>query len=480
MLFKKCIINGEFKESITKETIKVKNPANIDEIVGEVPALTKDEVIKAIELSYKAFKSWSNTSPTKRAEILKLAIKLISERKEEISKILTLEQGKTIKESREEVEASIKSLDYFANSVLRIIGETYDTDHLNRMSIVIKQPVGLISAIAPWNYPILLLTWKIGPALASGCTVVAKPSSYTPLSTILFAECFMEAGLPPNVLNVVTGKSKEIGNILTSHPLIRKVAFTGSSEIGKEIMKSSSETVKKLTLELGGNCPLIVFDDAELEKAVKDGVRRSFRNAGQICNAINRIYIHESIFDDFIDKFIEETSRIRIGNGIREDVDMGPLTTEDGYKRVIDYIEDALSKGAKILYGGKKPVGKEYEKGLFLEPTILINTDHSMKIIKNETFGPTAPIMHFRTFEEVIELANDTEYGLISYVYTKDLSKAIKAAKLLECGTVGINNVVGGEFAYPYGGWKMSGFGIENSHHVLDEYILIKHIRIDY
>lgn len=479
MLYK-CLINGELMESKTKETVEVRNPANIEEVVGEIPALTTEEVNYAIESAYKAFSAWSKTSPLKRAELLKKASKIVREKKEEIARLLTLEQGKTIKEAREEVEASVQSIEYFAEGVMGILGETYPSNTLNRMSIVIKQPVGVVSAIAPWNYPLLLMSWKIGPALAVGCTVVAKPALVTPLATLKFAECFYEAGLPAGVLNVVTGKAKEIGPVLTSHPLIRKIAFTGSTEVGKEIMKSSADTVKKLTLELGGNCPIIVFEDADLKSVVTGAVRRSFRNAGQICNAINRIYVHKSIFDEFVDKFIEETKKIKIGNGLLEDVEMGPMTTKEGLDKIKEYIEDAVLKGAKVLYGGKSPDGKEYEKGYFFEPTVLINTNHNMKIVKNETFGPTAPIMSFETFEEAIEKANDTQYGLVSYVYTKDLSKALKSAQLLEAGTVGINNVVGGEFAYPYGGWKESGFGVENSHHVFDEYLLIKHIRIDF
>jgi len=479
-MMQKCIVNGKLVSSKSGRTVPVINPANVEETVGEVPLLSVEEVEEAIVSAHKAFKVWSETPPSKRAEVIKKGVEIVRERKEEIAKLLTLEHGKTIKEARQEVDASLNSIEYFAEGVLRILGETYPTDKSNRLSIVIKQPVGVVSAIAPWNYPLLLLSWKIGPALAVGCTVVAKPSLYTPLSTLKFVECFLEAGLPDGVINAVTGKSSEIGSVLTSHPLVKKVAFTGSTDVGKMIMRSASDTVKKLSLELGGNCPLIVFEDADLSAAVKGAVRRSFRNAGQICNAINRIYVQESVFKDFLDMFLDEAKKIRVGNGLKEDVDMGPLTTEEGFNRVKEYVEEAKTKGAEILLGGRKPSDAEFEKGYFFEPTVLVNVDHTMKIVKNETFGPTAPIMSFKTFDEVIEKANDTEYGLVSYVYTRDLGKAMKAAKLLECGTVGVNNVSGGEFAYPYGGWKQSGFGVENSHHVFDEYLLLKHIRIDY
>ncbi|WP_041081628.1 aldehyde dehydrogenase family protein [Thermotoga profunda] len=476
----KCIVNGELLESSSGRFLEVRNPANVDEVVGEVPAMTAEEAERAVESSFLAFKSWSVLSPVKRAEIIKKGVKIAEEKSEEISRLLTLENGKTIKESREEVKSSLESIRYFAEGVLNILGESYPVDKSDRLSITIRQPVGVVSAIVPWNYPLLLLSWKIGPALATGCTVIAKPSHCTPLSTIKLAECFLEAGLPKGVLNVLTGKTSEIGRVLTEHPLVSKIAFTGSTSAGKNIMTSAADTVKRLTLELGGNCPFIAFEDADLNAAVKGAVRRAFRNCGQVCNAINRIYVHKSIFRDFVDLFVQETKKIKIGNGLREDVEMGPLTTKDGLETVKKYVEEAVGMGAKVLYGGRKPSGIEFEKGYFYEPTVLVDVDHSMKVVKNEVFGPTAPIMSFETFEEAIQKANDTEYGLVSYVYTQDLSKALKAAKLIESGTVGINNVSGGEFAYPYGGWKQSGFGVENSHHVFNEYMYIKHVRIDY
>lgn len=479
MLFK-CIVAGKMVESSSGKTILVRNPANIDETVGEVPALTMEETERAIESAYEAFKVWSRTAPSKRAEVLKRATQLARARQDEIARLLTLEQGKPLGEAKEELKASLDSIDYFAENVLSVLGETYQTDKENRLSLVLKQPVGVVAAIVPWNYPLLLLSWKIGPALAVGCTVVAKPSSYTPLSTIELAKCFLEAGLPEGVLNIVTGTNKEVGEVLLNHPLISKIAFTGSTEVGKHIMSSASKTVKKLTLELGGNCPMIVFEDADIRVSAKDAARRSFRNAGQICNAINRIYVHKSIFHDFVEALLEETRKIKVGNGLEEGVTMGPLTTLEGWNRVKTAVEEALAKGAELLHGGKKPVGEKFEKGYFYEPTVLTRVDHSMRIVKEEMFGPTAPVMSFESFDEAISLANDTEYGLVAYVYTRDLSKALKASKLLECGTVGVNNVVGGEFAYPYGGWKQSGFGVENSHHAYEQYLLLKHVRIDY
>ncbi|KAF2958454.1 NAD-dependent succinate-semialdehyde dehydrogenase [Thermotoga sp. Ku-13t] len=479
-MISKCIIAGEMVESLTKRTILVRNPANTDQVVGEVPSLTSEETEKAIVSAYEAFKTWSTVAPIKRVELLRQGTKLARQRQEEIAKLLTLEQGKPLSEAKEEVKASLDSIDYFCDNVLSVLGETYQSNKENRISFVLKQPVGVVAAIVPWNYPLLLLSWKIGPALAVGCTVVAKPSSYTPLATLELAKCFLEAGLPAGVLNVVTGTNNEVGETLIEHPLVSKIAFTGSTDVGKHIMNVASKTVKKLTLELGGNCPMIVFDDADIAAAAKDAARRSFRNAGQICNAINRIYVHKSIFSDFVEAFLQETKKIKIGNGLEEGVTMGPLTTLEGWKRVSSAVEEAVSKGAQVLYGGKKPAGEKFEKGYFYEPTILIKIDHSMRVAREEMFGPTAPIMTFDTFDEAISLANDTEYGLVAYVYTRDLSKALRASTLLECGTVGINNVTGGEFAYPYGGWKQSGLGVENSHHAYEQYLLLKHVRIDY
>ncbi|MCS7174869.1 aldehyde dehydrogenase family protein [Pseudothermotoga sp.] len=476
----KCIINNKFVESSSGRTIPVRNPANTEQVVGEVPSLTVEETEQAIRSSYEAFKVWSNTGPSKRAEILRQAVKVARERQNEIAKLLTLEQGKPFSEAKEEVKASLDSIEYFADNILSVLGETYSTEKNNRLSLVLKQPVGVVAAIVPWNYPLLLLSWKVGPALAVGCTVVAKPSSYTPLSTLELVKCFLEAGLPAGVLNVVTGTNKEVGEVLISHPLISKIAFTGSTDVGKHVMSEASKTVKKLTLELGGNCPMIVFEDADVSIAAKDGVRRSFRNAGQICNAVNRMYVHKSIFSDFVDVFLEETKKIKVGNGLEEGVTMGPLTTLEGWRRVESAVKEALEKGAKVLYGGKKPSGDKFEKGYFYEPTVLVETDHTMKVVKEEMFGPTAPIMVFESFDEAISMANDTDYGLVAYVYTKDLTKALRASMLLQCGTVGVNNVVGGEFAYPYGGWKQSGFGVENSHHAYEQYLLLKHVRIDY
>jgi len=391
-----------------------------------------------------------------------------------------MEQGKPLKEAIGEIKASAEALEYFAEEARRMIGETIPTDSASRRSIVIWQPVGPVVAIGPWNYPVLLLSWKLGPALIAGCTVVAKPPSQAPLAATRFIGLLQEAGAPPGVVNIVTGPGSEVGRALVANPLCRKVALTGQTETGKEIMRLAAEDLKHLSLELGGHCPLIVCEDADLDAAVKGGVYRSFRNMGQICNAINRIYVHESIFEPFVDKFVKETATLKIGNGLEKpDVDLGPMTTEAGRQKVREHIQDAVSKGAKVLCGGREPPGEEYAKGFFFEPTVLVDVNHDMKVMREETFGPVAPIMAVASLEEAIEYANDSPYGLVAYVYTRDLAKAITAAERLEYGTVGINNVSGGEVAFPYGGWKQSGIGVENSSHAVEEYLQMKHIRID-
>lgn len=475
----RMLIDGEWVDAQEGETFEVINPAT-SEVIAHVPKGGLKDAQKALEAADRAFKEWSILPPIKRGIILRQAAQLARERREELGQVLTMEQGKPLKEAIGEINASAEALEYFAEEARRMIGETIPTDSPRRRSIVIKQPIGVVVAIGPWNYPVLLLSWKLGPALIAGCTLVAKPPSEAPLAATRFIALLQEAGASPGVVNIVTGPGSEVGKALVANPLCRKVALTGQTETGKEIMRLAAEDLKHLSLELGGHCPLIVCEDADLDAAVKGGVYRSFRNMGQICNAINRIYVHESIFEPFVDKFVKETATLKIGNGLEKpDVDLGPMTTEAGRQKVREHIQDAVSQGAKILHGGKKPSGQEFEKGFFFEPTVLVDVNHEMKVMKEETFGPVAPIMAVASLEEAIEYANDSPYGLVAYLYTRDLTKAITAAERLEYGTVGINNVSGGEVAFPYGGWKQSGIGVENSSHAVEEYLQMKHIRID-
>lgn len=473
------LIDGKWRDSVSDESMEVINPAT-SEIIAYVPKANAIDAVSALEAAHRAFKEWSSLPPVKRAAYLRKAIPLIQERKEDLSRWLTMEQGKPLKEARGEIDAAVEALEYFAEEAYRLVGETIPTGFPNRKSLIFRQPIGVVVAIVPWNYPVLLLSWKLAPALVAGCTVVAKPPSCTPLSITRFINCLVDTGIPPGVVNLVIGRGKELGETLITHPYCQKVALTGQTETGKEIMRLAAQGIKRITLELGGNCPLIVCEDAALDLAVQGGVYRSFRNMGQICNAINRIYVHESVYLEFVDRFVEKTSSLKIGNGLLDpDVDLGPMTTQEGRQKTRDHIQDAVVKGANILYGGKEPEGEEYRQGFFFEPTVLVNVTHQMRVMREETFGPVAPIMSFRNLDEAIAYANDSPYGLVAYVYTNSLSNTLIAAEHLEFGTVGINNVVGGEVPFPYAGWKESGLGAELSHYGIEEYLAIKHVRID-
>lgn len=473
------LINGEWTNSESKETFPVINPAT-EEVICEVPKGGEGDAKKALEAAAKAFPQWSSLSLTKRGELLHRTAAIIKQRKDLIANILTQEQGKPFRQAQSEVSGAADVIEYFAEEGKRTVGEIIPTDSPNRRSLVIKQPVGVCVVITPWNYPVGLLSWKLGPALITGCTLVAKPASYTPLSPIRFIECFKEAGIPNGVINLLTGPGHTVGKELVGNPISRKIAFTGESATGKDIMKRSADSLKRISLELGNNAPLIVCEDADIENAVGGASRKSFDNMGQICNSINRIYLIRSTFDKFIGKFIKRTKALTIANGLKKpDADLGPMISDEQRKLVREHIKDAQDKGAKVLYGGTEPPGKEFSKGFYFLPTVLIDVNHNMRIMNEETFGPVAPIMVADNIKTAIEQANNTRYGLVAYVYTKNLKNIVLAAEHLEFGTVDINNVSGGHAAYPYGGWKESGLGLELSHYGLEEYLEVKHIRID-
>ncbi len=474
----RMLVDGAWVEAEDGQAFPVTNPAT-GEVVGHAPKAAARDVDRAVEAAARAFPGWGSMPPPRRGRMLRRAADLLRERREPIARLLTEEQGKPLKEALGEVDGAAEAFEYFSEEGRRMLGETIATDSNSRRSIVIRQPVGPVAAIAPWNYPLLLISWKLAPALIAGCPVVAKPASDTPLSTLRLFECLHEAGLPPGVAGVVSGPASVVGRALVAHPLIRKIALTGQTETGKEIMRVASDRVARLSLELGGHCPLIVCPDADLDAAAHGGAYRSFRNMGQICNAINRIYVHQAVYDEYVDRFVAKTRALRIGNGLDPDVDLGPMTNAAGVATARDHIEDAVSKGARVLYGGAPPQGEAYRRGNFFLPTVLVNVNHEMKVMREETFGPVAPIMAVESTDEAVRFANDTPYGLVAYLYTRDLATAITVAERLEVGTVGVNNVAGGEIAYPYGGWKQSGFGIENSRHALSEYLAVKHIRID-
>lgn len=344
-----------------------------------------------------------------------------------------------MREAEEELKAT--ALEYYARKAEEIKGGVFPPKAKGTRNLVLKQPVGPVMAIGPWNYPVLLIAWMVAPALAAGYTLVVKPASQTPFAVTEFIRCFAEAGAPEGVINLLTGPGKELREALIRHPLTAKVAFTGERETGRQIMRAAAEGIKRITLELGGHCPLIVAADADIEAAVEGGVYRAFRNMGQICNSINRIYVEEAIYDDFVEAFVQRTRQLRIANGLEEpDADLGPMIDEAAREKTRRHIGDAVAKGAKILYGGKEPEGEKYKRGYFFEPTVLTDVNHEMIVMTEETFGPVAPIMKVSSLEEAINYANDSIYGLVAYLHTQDLDKGLRAAEALEYSTVGINN----------------------------------------
>ena len=479
MIKMQMLIGGQWVDALSNDKLAVINPA-YDEIFAEVPKAHKEDVEKAINSADSAFEKWSSLSPFKRGAFLRKASDIVLERIEEIAKLMTQEQGKPYKEAAGEVEKGAKILRYYAEEGERVYGRIIANEEEDIESRVIYQPIGIASAISPWNYPIELLAWKIGGALASGCTIIAKLPSETPLSPLAFVKCVHDAGVPAGTLNAITGSGAELGPVLFANKKVKKIAFTGSTETGREVLKGCIDTFKKVSLELGGSLPMVVCKDCNLDIAVAGAVRRSFRNMGQICIAINRIYIDSEIYEKFMEKFVEQTRKLTIGDGLKEDVDLGPMCTKGGIRTSLRHIEDAVVKGAKVACGGKKPDGAKYEKGYYFEPTILRDVNHEMLVMSEETFGPVVGVMPFKTIDEAVKLANDSVYGLAAIVFTESLSLANYLSRKINAGNVAINNVDAGVIYAPYGGWKDSGFGHEHGPEGLYEYLLIKHIRVRY
>lgn len=479
MIIEKMLIGGKWLTAKNGGTISVVNPAT-EEVFALVPKAGREDVEEAIKAADAAFNSWSSLTPFERGKYIRKASEIVLLNEEKIAALMTMEQGKPLKEALGEVRKGAEILRYYAEEGERIYGRIIPNAESNTESRVIYQPVGVAAAISPWNYPVELLAWKVGGALAAGCTIVAKVPSETPLSPIAFIRCITEAGIPEGVVNLVTGSGSDIGPVLTGSPLVKKVAFTGSTKTGREVLKSCVDTFKKVSLELGGSLPMIVCRDCNLDAAVKGAVRRSFRNMGQICIAINRIYVDREIYEEFLRRFPAATQKLTIGNGLEKDCDLGPMTTPAGVEKAIQHINDALQKGAKLVCGGKKPEGAEYKKGYYFEPTILRDVNHEMLVMKEETFGPVVGVMPFDTQEEAVSMANDNIYGLAAIVFTESLSTANSLSLALKAGNVAVNNVDAGVINAPYGGWKESGFGHEHGSEGLYEYLNIKHIRVRY
>ncbi|NCF36803.1 MAG: succinate-semialdehyde dehydrogenase [Gammaproteobacteria bacterium] len=471
LLKTKAYINGQWVDADSGETVAVTNPAN-GEIIAEVAKCSTAETRRAIEAAAEAFGEWRQRTAKERAACLRKWFNLMMDAQEDLALIMTLEQGKPLAESRGEIAYGANYIEWFAEEAKRIYGDTIPQPSNDKRIVCIKQPVGVVACITPWNFPNAMLTRKIAPALAAGCTVVCKPANATPLSAYAFTELAERAGIPPGVINMVTGETAAIGKELTSNPIVRKLTFTGSTPVGKQLMAECAQTVKRTSMELGGNAPFIVFDDADLDAAVAGALISKYRNAGQTCVCANRILVQEGCYDAFAEKLAEAVSGLKLGDGTEEGVTVGPLITEQAANDMEAFVEDAVAKGAtKVVGGNRSNIGTQ-----FFEPTILTNVSGEMRVFREEIFGPIAPLFKFSTEEEAIQMANDTEFGLACYFYSRDIGRIWRVAENLEYGIVGINEgIISNEMA-PFGGVKESGQGREGSKYGLDDYTEIKYM----
>jgi len=468
-----CYVDGQWIQANSGQTISVDNPAT-GEIIGTVPKLGAAETRQAIDAANRAFPAWSKKTAKERAVILRRWFDLMMQNQEDLARLMTLEQGKPLAESKGEVAYAAAFLEWFGEEAKRIYGDTIPQHQPDKRIVVIKQPIGVVACITPWNFPLAMITRKAGPALGAGCTVVIKPASQTPFSALALAELAERAGVPKGVLNIVTGSAKEIGAELTGNPLVRKLSFTGSTEIGKVLMAQCAGTIKKLSLELGGNAPFIVFDDADLDAAVEGAIASKYRNTGQTCVCTNRVLVQESVYDAFAAKLAVAVKALKPAPGLETGATQGPLIDDVAVQKVESHIRDAQSKGAKILVGGHRhSLG-----GRFFEPTVLTDVTPQMAVAREETFGPVAPLFRFKTEAEAIALANDTEFGLAAYFYGRDLARVWRVAEALEYGIVGINTGLISTEVAPFGGVKESGLGREGSKYGVDEFVEIKYLCI--
>lgn len=472
-------IDGQWVPSDSGDTFDVINPVNTQPM-GKAAKAGRSETRRALEAASRAFRVWGRAAPDERVKALKKAAAAVADRQEELARILTMEHGKPLGDARKEIKGAIDTLEYYAEEARRISGEVAPSKSTTMRSLVIRQPVGVVAAIAPWNYPVSLMAWKLAPALAAGCTVVVKPPALAPLACGMVAAIVGESGLPAGAVNVITGPSGQVGEELLNNPITRMIAFTGSTATGQKLMAAAAPDLKKLLLELGGHTPMVVFKDADLDRAVADGVKRSFRNMGQICNAVNRIYVEAEIAEEYVHRFVEQTAKMSIGDGLANpNVDLGPMIDEEGIQRTQAHVDDAIRKGANLLYGGKRPEQPELSKGYFYEPTVLTRVSKDMLVMHEESFGPVVGIDTFKGLDEAVELANSTEYGLVTYAYTRDLSTAFNFSERVESGSVAINTVSPDSLYAPYPAWKHSGIGLELSHYGLEEYLQVKHILLE-
>ena len=464
-------VDGAWVDADNGQTIKVNNPAT-GEIIGSVPKMGAAETRRAIEAADKALPAWRALTAKERANKLRRWFDLMIENQDDLARLMTIEQGKPLAEAKGEIAYAASFLEWFGEEAKRIYGDTIPGHQPDKRIIVIKQPIGVTAAITPWNFPSAMITRKAGPALAAGCTMVLKPASQTPYSALALAELAERAGIPKGVFSVVTGSAGEVGGELTSNPIVRKLTFTGSTEIGRQLMAECAKDIKKVSLELGGNAPFIVFDDADLDAAVEGALISKYRNNGQTCVCANRLYVQDGVYDAFVEKLKVAVAKLNIGNGLEQGVTTGPLIDSKAVAKVEEHIADAVSKGAKVLTGGKPhSLG-----GTFFEPTILVDVPKSALVSKDETFGPLAPVFRFKDEAEVIAMSNDTEFGLASYFYARDLARVFRVAEQLEYGMVGINTGLISNEVAPFGGIKASGLGREGSKYGIEDYLEVKYL----
>lgn len=458
------------------DTFTVYNPATGEEI-ETITRNNEEEIKDALQRGHEAFQSWKKTNAHERSRLLKKWSQLIQENKQDIATVMTKENGKPIRESLGEVDYATSYIDWYAEEAKRLYGRTIPTHADGKRLVVTKQPIGLVAAITPWNFPAAMMTRKAAPALAAGCTFIVKPAEETPLTTIRLIELAHEAGIPEDVVQCVNGRGSVVGKIFTESPLVKKITFTGSTPVGKTLIKGSADTVKNVTMELGGHAPLIVAEDADIDVAVEQTIATKFRNAGQTCVCANRIIVHESIADEFSKKLAERTKQLVVGNGLDENTDIGPVINEQSYKKIVHQIEDAVNKGAKVLAGAKYDVD-EAKKCFFVHPTVLADVTTDMEIMHEETFGPVAPITTYKELDEAIKLANDTPYGLAAYFFTNDYRVGNYLYENLDYGIVGWNDGAPSAAHIPFGGMKESGLGREGGIEGIEPYLETKYLSI--
>nr|WP_305089090.1 NADP-dependent succinate-semialdehyde dehydrogenase [Massilia sp. YIM B04103] len=471
LLRQQAYLNGAWSDADTGETHAVTNPAT-GEKIGTIPNMGVAETRRAIEAANAAWPAWRKKSAKERAVVLRKWYELILENADDLALLMTTEQGKPLAESKGEVQYGASFIEWFAEEGKRVAGETLASPWPDRRLVVTKEPIGVCAAITPWNFPIAMITRKAGPALAAGCPMVLKPAEATPFSALALAALAERAGIPPGVFSVITGSSREIGEEMCRNPIVRKLTFTGSTGVGRILMQQCAPTIKKLSLELGGNAPFIVFDDADLDAAVEGAIASKYRNAGQTCVCANRLYVQDGVYEAFAEKFAAAVGKLKVGNGVEQGVTQGPLIDEKAVQKVEQHVADALSKGGRLLLGGKRhALGHS-----FFEPTVIADANDRMQVAGEETFGPLAPLFRFKTDEEALALANNTEFGLASYFYSRDIGRIWRVAEGLESGMVGVNTgLISNEIA-PFGGVKQSGLGREGSTYGMDDYLVVKYI----